>query len=86
LGIEKQASILGEYVEKYKEKFGEYPENLETEFFNNAPHRTYLGTKFKLDNYTDRNEKDTIFCVINFSLGDYIGHYNTRKKRFYYSD
>ena len=61
---EVQAVILGEYINKYIAKPGKYPDNLNNKYFNDAPKRSYVGTKYFISKSLDNNKKDNNCYVV----------------------
>ena len=83
---EERGVELAEFIEKYKIEKGMYPNNLQDAFFDNAPKRSFLGTKFYINAHTLEYYQDTI-CYIEYGYFDgYIGACNTNEKKWHYYD
>jgi hypothetical protein len=83
---EERGIELGEYIVKYKKQYGKYPDSLNNDFFNEAPQRSYFGTKFQVTTSIDNNGKDTN-CFIEYpSLNGYFGIYPIKTKKWHYVD
>jgi hypothetical protein len=82
---EKLGFELADKIEEYKKNYGNYPENLNDDFFKNAPKNTALGHSFQYTKYV--NEKGEEYFELKFSRRDGMDAYlYSTKKEWRYVD
>lgn len=89
--IEKQSEIRAEViinsVEKYKQDFGAYPENLQGQNFKNLPIRNALGNYYYYGRRADTKTGEKYFVISYFTFNGRRGSYSSRGKKWkYYED
>lgn len=84
---ENRAEVIINSIEKYKQDFGEYPENLNGQDFKNLPIQNALGNYYYYLTTTDKKTGEKYFKISYYTFNGRVGYYSSRRKKWeYYED